>query len=118
MMLKEQVFAHALLLAGELTGHETDLLGVLCAAATSSLTARLKKGLTPEDCKADFVAAASLYAVAAMAEAGNAGDVEQFSVGDLTVRRASKDAASCCLRYQAELLMMPFLKDRVAFLGV
>ena len=49
MMLKEQVFAHALLLAGELTGHETDLLGVLCAAATSTLTSRLKKGLTPED---------------------------------------------------------------------
>ena len=58
MMLKEQVFAHALLLAGDLTPQETDLLNTLCLASTSSLTARLKKELTPEDCKADFIAAA------------------------------------------------------------
>ena len=50
MMLGEQVFAQAAMLAGELDGRETNLLHVLCAATTSSLTARLKNGLRPEDC--------------------------------------------------------------------
>ena len=63
MTLTEQVFAQAALLAGELDGRQTNLLRLLCGASASSLTARLREGLTPEDCKADFIAAASLLAV-------------------------------------------------------
>ena len=62
MTLTEQVFAQAALLAGELDGRQTNLLRLLCGASASSLTARLREGLTPEDCKADFIAAASLLA--------------------------------------------------------
>ena len=54
MTLKDQVFAQAALLAGDLSGRQTDLLSVLCTASTAALTARLKDGLTPEDCKADL----------------------------------------------------------------
>ena len=118
MTLTEQIYAHARVLVRDAQDENKQLLEILCRSAEVSLKAKLREGVSIEDCKADFVAAASLYAVAAMAEAGNAGDVEQFSVGDLTVRRSSRDAASCCLRYQAELLMMPYLKDRVAFVGV
>ena len=50
MTLKEQVFAQAALLAGELDCRQQDLLSILCAASTSTLTARLREGLTPEDC--------------------------------------------------------------------
>ena len=64
MTLTEQVFAQAALLAGELDGRQTNLLRLLCGASASSLTARLREGLTPEDCKADFIAAASLLALA------------------------------------------------------
>ena len=68
MTLTEQVFAQAALLAGELDGRQTNLLRLLCGASASSLTARLREGLTPEDCKADFIAAASLLALAQLFE--------------------------------------------------
>ena len=89
-----------------------------CAAATATLTARLKKGLRPEDCKADFVAAASLFALSALSVADEESAVEMFQAGDLSVRRRSRDAASNCLRNQAELMIAPYLKDRFSFMGV
>ena len=94
-----------------------DMLGALCTAATASLTARLREGLTPNDCKADFVAAASLYALAALNAVDEKG-VEQFTAGDITVKKSGADAASNCLRNQAELMIAPYLKDRFAFRGV
>jgi len=121
MTLKEQVFAHALLLAGDLDGHETELLNALCAASTATLAARLKTGLTPEDCKADFIAAASLYALSALESVADVDQAEEFRAGDLTVKRgggSGGSAASNCLRNQAELVITPYLEDRFAFLGV
>ena len=119
MTLKDQVFAQAALLAGDLSGRQTDLLEVLCTASTAALRARLKEGLTPEDCKADFIAAASLFALAALNEAESGDQVEEFKAGDLTVKQGSRaDAASRCLYNQAELMISPYLKDRFAFLGV
>jgi hypothetical protein len=119
MTLTEQVFAQAVLLAGELDERQRDLLSLLCIASTSSLTARLRDGLNPEDCRADFVAAASLFALAALNEAEDSDRVEEFKAGDLTVKQGgSKDAASRCLYNQAELMITPYLKDRFAFLGV
>ena len=119
MTLKEQVFAQAALLAGDLDGRQTDLLNVLCTASTAALTARLKEGLSPDDCKADFIAAASLFALAALNEAEDSDQVEEFKAGDLTVKQGSrKDAASRCLQNQARLMISPYLQDRFAFLGV
>ena len=83
-----------------------------------SLQAKLREGITPEDCKADFVAAASLYALAAMTEMDKDLQVEQFTAGDLTLRRKGTDAASNCLRNQAQLMIAPYLKDHISFLGV
>ena len=88
------------------------LLKLLCRSATSSLTARLREGVSPEDCKADFVAAASLFAVAAMSEAGQ---LEEATDTDVTRRTGSDNAAANCLRYQAELIITPYLKDRFTF---
>ena len=118
MMLQQQVFAQAVLLAGELGDQETDLLQALCAAAAATLASRLKKGITPEDCKADFIAAASLFALSALESAAAGGSVEEFRAGDLTVKRSGASAASNCLRNQAELVILPYLEDRFAFLGV
>lgn len=120
MTLKEQVFAQAALLAGDLEGRQADLLRVLCAASTASLTARLKDGLTPDDCKADFVAAASLFALASLNSVDEHVKVEEFKAGDLTVKQSasSKDTASRCLHHQAELMISPYLKDRFSFRGV
>ena len=120
MMLTQQVLTHALLLAGDVTEQQSRILEVLCEAATSSLKARLREGLTPDDCKADFIAAASLMALAALAGVSGEVPVEQITAGDFTIRKGtiSYDAASNCLRNQAELMIAPYLKDRFSFRGV
>ena len=119
MMLKEQVFAQAMLLAGELEPKRMELLRVLCTVSASSLAARLKEGLGPEDCKADFIAAASLYALASLNSVEETAALQEFKAGDLTVKQGGgRDAASRCLQRQAEMIIGPYLKDRFAFLGV
>ena len=120
MMLTELVFAQAVLLAGQLNEQQNQLLQVLCNGATSSLEARLRDGITPEDCKADFVAAASLYALASLGSVEETVNVEEFKAGDLTVRqsKSGRDAASNCLQRQADMMILPYLKDRFSFLGV
>lgn len=120
MMLNEQVFANALLLAGEVTEQQSRILEVLCNASTSSLKMRLRDGLTPDDCKADFIASASLMALAALAGVSGDVPVEQITAGDFTIRKGtiSYDAASNCLRNQAELMMASYLKDNFSFRGV
>ncbi len=118
MSLTEQVFAQALLLAGELTERQTNLLQVLAETTVTVLTRRLKEGLTPEDCRADFVAAAGLYALAALSEAGADGELEQIALGDVTLKRKQGNAAANCLRNQAELILFPYCRDRFAFVEV
>jgi hypothetical protein len=120
MMLTEQVYAHALLLAGEITDRQSRILKALCEATASSLKARLREGLSPDDCKADFIASASLMALAALAGVSGDVPVEQITAGDFSVKKGSVsyDAASNCLRNQAELMMGPYLKDRFSFRGV
>ena len=120
MTLTEQVFAQAALLAGDLDERQTNLLKLLCGASVSSLTARLREGLTPEDCKADFIAATSLLALAQMNGVEGDAQVEEIKAGDLTVKQGSnhRDAASQCLQRQAELMIAPYLRDGFSFRGV
>ena len=120
MILGEQVYAQALLLAGDLDERQARLLEVLCSAATASLTSRLRDGITPEDCKADFIAAASLYALASLGDVADTVQVEEFKAGDLSVRQSSerRDAASNCLQRQADMMILPYLKDRFSFMGM
>jgi len=119
MILRDQVYAQALLLAGELDDNEGEILSALCTAATVSLCARLREGLRPEDCRADFVAAASLYALAELNAVKDGAAMEQITAGDLTVRKsASADPASKVLRNQAQLVIAPYVKDTFCFRGV
>jgi hypothetical protein len=118
MTLTEQVYAQALLLSGDLEARQEALLKLLCGSVVSSLTARLREGLRPEDCLADFIAAASLYALASMSGNTDVDRVERVTAGDLTIQRSGGDAASNCLRYQADLMIAPYLKDRFCFRGV
>lgn len=118
MTLTDQVYAQAMLLAGGLEPKQEALLKLLCRGASNSLAVRLREGLTPEDCKADFIAAASLYALAAISGTDEMDKLEQITAGDITLRRSGSDAAANCLRYQAELMIAPYLKDRFSFRGV
>ncbi len=115
MILTEQIFTQAMLMAGELEPKQETMLKMLCRGASASLVPRLREGITPEDCKADFVAAASLFALAALNDVTDESQVRQFSAGDVTVRTGNGDAASNCLRYQAQLIITPYLKDRFSF---
>lgn len=119
-MMKELVFAQALRLTGGLEEKEQELLRILCGAASSALELRLKEGITPQDCEQDFIAAASLYAVAALEEAREASGVEEFKAGDLSVKTGStqQEGAAKALFRQAELLVKPYLADSFAFVGV
>lgn len=118
MTLTEQIYAHARVLIRDMDSQDQTLLQTLCRAAEVSLTAKLRPGITPEDCRADFIAAASLYAVAALSQVEEGAQLEQLSVSDLTLRRSNSGAADSCLRYQAELLMAPYVADRFSFVGV
>ena len=120
MSLIEQIRAQAMLLAGNLTDQQNQILSALCYGSASTLEKRLRDGLTAEDCKADFIAAASLLALAGMNSVTGEETAEQIAVGDFSVRTSknTNDAASNCLRAQAELMIAPYLKDRFTFLGV
>ena len=120
MSLIEQIQAHAQLMAGGMIPQQGEVLKTLCQVAASYLESRLRDGLTPEDCKADFVAAASLMALAALNSYRAEDYSEQISMADFSMKTASsyKDVASNCLRTQAELMIAPYLKDRFAFMGV
>ncbi len=118
MTLTEQINAQASVLIRDLQDGDRPLLEVLCRSAEVALLAKLREDVSPEDCKADFVAAASLYALAALTEMDGATQPEQFKAGDITLRRSGTDAAVCCLRYQAEMIIKPYVKDNFSFVGV
>lgn len=118
MSLTEQIYAQALVLIQDSEDEKLPMLEILCRCAETSLRQNLREGVSPEDCKADFVAAASLYALAAMSEMDELSQMDQIKAGDLTLRRGSTDSAACCLRYQAEVMMSPYMKDRFSFVGV
>ena len=116
MTITDQIYAQALVMVGQLSEEQDALLRVLCRAAKSTLAGRLRSGITPEDCRADFIAAGSLFALAALSESD--GGPERFTAGELTVQRGSSSTAARCLRSQAELILMPYVRDCFAFLGV
>ena len=118
MMIRDQIYAQALTMAGELEGQQAALLLVLSRTAEVTLASRLKKGVSPEDCLGDFVSAGALLALAALSEAGETETVEAFTAGDLSIRKNRNSAAANCLRYHAGLLMAPSVADRFVFLGV
>ena len=118
MTLTQQIYAQTLILMRDLQDKDRPLLEMLCRSAENSLRAKLRDGVSYEDCKADFVAAASLYALAALNEVGDTDRLEEISAGDLTLRKSSADAAANCLRNQAEIMITPYLKDRFSFRGV
>ena len=62
------------------------LLTALCAAAGAEIEGRLRDGISPEDCGDAFPCAAALLAAAGVLPCRSGGDVEQFSVGDVSLR--------------------------------
>ncbi len=117
MTLVQQVYTQAVLLSGVEDPAQGQLLQVFCRSAVNNLSARLRPGLTVEDLRADFIAAAALYALAAFSESDEMGSLSHMQLGDLTLKR-SGNAAAKCLRNQAALIIAPYVVDRFSFRGV
>lgn len=118
MTLAEQVYANAVLISGVDVKEQALLLEVLCQSAVSSLTRQLMDGVTPDTCKADFITAASLYALAALQEADPLTRAQEIRIGDVTMKQGGTTSASASMRQQAEMMMSPFVKDRFSFRSV
>ena len=109
-------------LAKEISGAgeaEEALLELLCGAAEQAWTARLREGVTAEDCGGAFACAAAMTAAADLAAGRSGGAVSGFTAGAISVR--VRDAGSCGedLRQAAERLMAPYAAaDDFAFRGV
>lgn len=118
MSLTEQIYAQAELLSGEIESGREALMELFCRSAAAGMEQRLRAGLTPEDCKADFIAAGALYALAALSETDPMETMERIRVGDVTLVSGGGTAAARCLRHQAELIISPYCGDRFLFRGV
>lgn len=89
-----------------------------CKAAEAELLSGLKSGITEEDCRDSFVCACAWLALSYLC-AGRSSGPEQFTVGDVSIRRGGEDISARCLRTQAKLAMAPYMTDETfAFKGV
>ena len=107
--MSERILELALAAAGG--GAERTLLDPLCAAAERAWLARLREGVTAEDCGEALPCAAAFTAAADLA-AGDGGPAS-FSAGDISVSLGgSGDRArrADSLRQAAERLMEPFVR--------
>ena len=119
MIITDQVFNQAELLVGETDPAGRELLRLLCGAAVNGLSTQLREEITPEDCREDCVAAASLCALSEWYRGRNGEAVQEFHAGDLTVKQGPGAALSPeSLKAQAMELLRPYRKDSFRFLGV
>ena len=109
----EEIYALAASFAGVDGGDKA--LRALCKAAECELAARLRSGVSPEDCRDSFICAAAWMAVAGYGSAAES--CGEFSVADVTVRPGG-NAAAQALRRQAETLMAPWCGGGFSFRGV
>ena len=108
------------------SGTDETLLKRLCEIAAAQWQARLKDGVTVEDCWTVFVCAAAWMAVVGVyAQRSVTGwNIESFTVGDVSVKttgfeNTSQMSAPQRLEWQARMLMRPFCRaEGFSFVGV
>lgn len=116
MAMTDEIYTIAAVFAG--VGEKEDrTLAKLCDAAETELTARLRRGIGPGDCRGSFICAAAMLAASHYLAARTAG-VKSFTVGAVTVTSGGENTDAADLRTQAELLMRPFCTGSLGFLGV
>ena len=119
MTLLEEIYEAAAQAAP--SGADEELLQRLCRISAAQWQARLKAGVTPEDCREVFICAAAGYFTQQSAASWN---IESFTVGDVSVKTASGEKTAQQtpvqrLTQQAQLLMRPFCRaEDFAFVGV
>lgn len=115
----QEIFDFAVTI-GQVQKEESDTLRRLCQVAHDELTAKLREGVTAQDCRATFVIAAAWIALAGLCISREDEGITSWSAGDVSVQK-SRDRGNLPEVYcaQAERLMAPYVKDNgFAFLGV
>lgn len=118
MITADMVCSQVLPLAGELSHQQQILLSLLCQGIVSSMNAQLREGTTSRDCPQDFLAAGTLYALAALSDMDDTNQLEMFQAGDLTLRKHKEGTASAAMYRQAQAIMAPHVRDSFSFRGV
>ena len=97
MITAEQVMEQAILLGDGVEEGQKPLLLAFCQCAMADLTARLRPGLSPEECEG-FSTACSMMALAALGETEDVPD--SFTVGGSVSIRASdmRPVSACGIR--------------------
>ena len=93
---------------------EKPLLEALCTAAEAELGQRLREDVRPEDCQEAFACAAALLAASGLLPCRSSGDVEQFTVGDVSVKTGGGSqvcGAAAAMRRQAASMMEAYCGD-------
>lgn len=124
MTLLEEIYEAAAQAAP--SGADEELLQRLCRISAAQWQARLKAGVTPEDCREVFICAAAWSAAAGYFTQQSAAswNIESFTVGDVSVKttgleNTSQMSAPQKLEWQARMLMRPFCRpEGFAFVGV
>lgn len=116
--MTQQVYGRARELADVEAGKQEKMLQILCWAALTALSARLRPEIAAEEYEAPLVEAASLYALAALWEVDPVNNCLQVRLGDMTLQPDSKGIGAQCLRQQADKLLLPYSRDGFIFQGV
>lgn len=106
---------------GRVADEDLEILTALCQAAEAEAAARLRDGVTPEDCGQAYVLGCAWLALAAMAANGVGSAPLKFTAGEVSVQEENGDGAqrASALRLQAETVLGPYLQDRgFVFRGV
>lgn len=95
-----------------------ELLEKLCQVVCRQLERWLRPGVTVEDCGGTFPIAAAWMVLGALYRAGQSGQVESFTAGDLTIKTGTASRGQE-LEEQARRLMAPYcVETGFAFQGV
>lgn len=124
MTLLEEIYEAAAQAAP--SGADEELLQRLCRISAAQWQARLKAGVTPEDCREVFICAAAWSAAAGYFTQQSAAswNIESFTVGDVSVKTSGGEKTSSAgvpgaLLAQAKAVLKPYCRgEGFSFLGV
>ena len=101
-------------LACQIHGEPDIRLEMLCPAVCEQLRTRLRRGVSPEDCRSSFVCAAALMAVS-MLETIYSGGLESMDAGTLALHFSKEGTPLADL---ARGILAPWCDDGTAFRSV
>lgn len=115
--MREEIYTVAAVFAG-VHGEKDAALERLCEAARAEVTANLRRGVAPEECRQSLLCASAMLAASHYLAARGGCGVKSFTVGEVTVNAGEAVSTAADLRTQAELLMRPFCAGGFHFAGV